>query len=78
MVDNSIQTDGPYESIAQVELWQGLASFEMASYLNFVVVQETVDYRTFYEQSESIAKQTKYQILNYQQDAKKFGLAWAQ
>ena len=79
--DNSLQADGPYESgllklncdkASHHLKWRAIWNFERT-------VQETVDwYRTFYEQSESIAKQTKYQILNYQQDAKKFGLAWAQ
>ena len=52
--------------------WHAIWDFERT-------VQETIDwYRIFYEKPEIIAEQSKVQIRCYQQDAKKYGLPWAQ
>ena len=79
--DVSQDLEAPYESgLLKLNCDKALHHLKWRAIWNFErTVKETVDwYRTFYEQSDSIAKQTKYQILNYQQDAKKSGLAWAQ
>ena len=79
--NESEKKDNPYESImlnlncdkALHKLgWQAIWKFEQT-------VKETVEwYRTFYQQPNLIAEQTKAQILRYQQDAREFGLEWAQ
>ena len=79
--DISQKEDEPYESgllklncdkALQHLKWHAIWDFERT-------VQETIDwYRIFYEKPEIIAEQSKVQIRCYQQDAKKFGLPWAQ